>query len=109
VLIAARESLFPLFALSSPALLSGIGVLLLLYAVSLVLEARRDPPKRQALLVAAWLDAGWVAGSAILLVVAWASLAPAGRALIIAAALAVEAFAFIQFRMSRAMSTEARG
>lgn len=101
VLIAARNVLFPLFALSSPWLLTAIGVALLLYAASLVLEARREPPHKSALLTAALLDAAWVVGSIIVLVVAWSSLAPTGRALIIGAALAVEVFAFLQFRASR--------
>jgi len=97
VLITAREALHPLFALSSPSpsLLTAIGLVLLLYAGTLVLEARREPPLRYALLTAAALDAGWIVGSVIVLLLAWPSLAPAGRALIIAAALIVEVFAFL--------------
>lgn len=101
VLITAREALYPLFALSSPSMLTAIGVALLVYAGTLVIEARREPPQRHALLMAAALDAGWVVGSAIVLVLAWPSLAPAGRTLIIVAAIIVEVFAWLQFRASR--------
>lgn len=107
VLIAAREALYPLFALSSPALLTSIGVVLLLYAGTLVVEAKREPPQRYALVTAALLDAGWVVGSVIVLVLAWSALDPAARVLIIAAALIVEAFAFLQYRASRMMGTAA--
>jgi hypothetical protein len=106
VLITAREALYPLFALSSPLLLTSIGLILLLYAGTLVIEARRDPPQRYALLTAAVLDAGWVVGSVIVLLLAWPALAPAGRALIIAAALIVEVFALLQFRASRTIALE---
>ena len=103
VLIAARDVLYPLFALNSPTLLTSIGIVLLLYAATLVLEARRVPPQRYALIAAALLDAGWVVGSVIVLLVAWPALAPSGRLLIIAAALIVELFAFLQFRASRTL------
>lgn len=106
VLITAREALYPLFALGSPSLLTAIGLVLLPYAGTLALEARREPPQRYALVTAAVLDAGWVVGSVIVLLLAWSALAPAGRALIIAAALIVEVFAFLQFRASRRTALE---
>jgi len=43
-------------------------------------------------------------GSVIVLVIAWSALAPAGRVLIITAALIVELFALLQFRVSRTMA-----
>ena len=104
ILIAAADALYPLFGLRSSALLTTIGVVLLGYAASLVLEARREPPQRYALVTAALLDAGWVVGSIIVLALAWSALTPAGRVLIITAALVVEGFAFLQFRVSRTMS-----
>lgn len=107
VLIAARNALYPLFGLSSASLLTAIGVALLLYACSLALAARPNPPLRQVVVTAAWLDAGWVVASAIVLLLAWSALSPAGRILIIAAALVVEAFAFLQFRASRTLQAEA--
>jgi hypothetical protein len=107
VLIAARDPLFPLFGLTSPLLLTSIGIALLLYAGTLVLEARREPLQKYALLTAALLDAGWVVGSVIVPVLAWSALAPGGRVLIIAAALIVEVFAVLQFRASRTVGANA--
>jgi len=102
----ARESLYPLFALESPALLAAIAAGLLLYAGSLAVAARRQPPDRRALLTAAVLDAGWVVGSVIVLIAAWTQLAPAGRVLLIAAALIVEVFATLQYRCARSITAE---
>lgn len=106
-MLAARDRLYPLFALESPALLVAIAVGLLLFAGSLFVAARREPPDRRALLTAAVLDAGWVIGSAIVLVVAWGQLAAVARVLIIAAALVVEVFATLQFRVARSIAAEA--
>lgn len=105
-MLAARDTLYPLFALESPALLVAMAGGLLLYAGSLVVAARREPPDRRALLTAAVLDAGWVIGSGIILVVAWGQLAPVARVLIIAAALVVEVFATLQFRVARSIAAE---
>lgn len=77
---------------------------MLLYAGSLVVVTRREPPDRRALMTAAALDAGWVVGSAVVLIVAWAQLAPAGRVLLIAAALIVDVFATLQFRVARSIA-----
>ena len=106
-ILAAHDRLYPLFALESSALLVAIAGGLLVYAGSLVVVARREPPDRRALLTAAVLDAGWVLGSAIVLVAAWAQLAPAARVLLIAAALIVEVFATLQFRVARSIAAEA--
>jgi CHASE2 domain-containing sensor protein len=106
-ILAARDRLYPLFALESSALLVAIAGGLLLYAGSLVVAARREPPDRRALLTAAVLDAGWVLGSAIVLIAAWAQLAPVARVLLIAAALIVEVFATLQFRVARSIAAEA--
>jgi CHASE2 domain-containing sensor protein len=105
-ILAARDRLYPLFALESSLLLALIAGGLLLYAGSLVVAARRQPPDRRALLTAAVLDAGWVLGSAIVLIAAWAQLAPAARVLLIAAALVVEVFATLQFRVARSIARE---
>ena len=106
-IFAARDWLYPLFGLQSAALLTVIAGGLLVYAGVLVVVARREPPDRRALLTAAALDAGWVAGSAIVLIAAWTQLAPAARTLIIAAALIVEVFATLQFRLARSTAAGA--
>jgi hypothetical protein len=105
-IFAARESLYPLFALESPTLLAAIAAGLVLYAGSLAVAARRVPPDRRALMTAAVLDAGWVVGSAIVLIAAWTQLAPAGRVLLIVAALIVEVFATLQYRVARSIAAE---
>jgi hypothetical protein len=104
VILAAADTLYPLFALKSAAMLTTIAGGLLLYAGALAVAAWRRPPDRRALMTAAALDAGWVVGSAIVLIVAWAQLAPAGRVLLIAAALAVEVFATLQYRLARSIA-----
>lgn len=106
-IFAARERLYPLFALESSALLAAIAAGLILYAGALAIAAKREPPDRRALMAAAALDAGWVVGSAILLFVAWTQLAPAARLLLIAAAVIVEIFATLQFRIARSIVAEA--
>jgi hypothetical protein len=106
-ILAARDRLYPLFALESSALLVAIAGGLLLYAGSLVVAARRESPDRRALLTAAVLDAGWVLGSTVVLVAAWAQLAPVARVLLIGAALIVEVFATLQFRVARSIAAEA--
>lgn len=100
-----REWLHPLFALESSALLVAIAAGLALYAGSLALEARREPDRR-ALLTAAILDAGWVVGSAIVLIAAWTHLEPAARVLLIAAAIIVEIFATLQYRLARSHAAD---
>lgn len=104
-IFAAREWLYPHFALPSATVLTVIAGALLLYAGALAIEARRETPDRQALLTAAALDAGWVLGSAIVLIAAWTQLTPAARALLIAAALVVEIFATLQYRVARTIET----
>lgn len=105
-ILVARGSLYPLFGLESPALLTAIAGGLLLYVGSLVITARREPPNRRTLLMAAVLDAGWVVASVIVLIVAWTQLAPLARVLLIGAALVVEVFATMQFRVARSIAAE---
>ncbi|HYE89302.1 MAG TPA: hypothetical protein VEA16_23285 [Vicinamibacterales bacterium] len=105
-MLAARDLLYPLFALESSALLVAVAIALLIYAASLVAAARREPPDRRLLLTAAVLDAGWVVGSVIVLIAAWAQLAPVGRVLIIVAAVVVEVFATVQYRIARSLAAQ---
>ena len=44
------------------------------------------------------VDALWVAGSAVVLLLFWGQLTPVARVLVIAVALAVEVFATLQYR-----------
>ena len=103
IVFAAREGLYPLFALESSGLLTIVAVGLAGYAAILAFVARRETPDRRVVMTAAALDAAWVVGSAIVLVAAWAQLAPAGRVLLLVTAVVVEIFATLQFRAARSM------
>jgi len=97
-MLVTRQSLHSLFGLESPALLDILAVGLLAYAVALVVVTKRRIIDRQALMTFAIGDAIWVVGSAIVLLLFWAQLAPVARVLVIGAALVVEVFAVLQFR-----------
>lgn len=97
-LIATRGILPPLFGLDSATLLDIVAVALLAYAEALVAAARAETVARPALLAFAAVDALWVVGSAVLLVACWGQFTPTARVLVIAVALAVEVFAFLQYR-----------
>ena len=93
-----RGLLYPLFGLSSPLLLDVIAVGLSAYALALWLVSRQEAISRRSLLLFTLVDDAWVVGSAIVLELFWADLAPAARALMIAVALVVAVFAILQFR-----------
>ena len=97
-MLAARGILPPLFGLGSPVILDVIAVGLLGYAAALFVAAARRPVSARALMVFTAADALWVAGSAIVLLLYWAQLAPIARFLVIAGAIAVELFASLQYR-----------
>ena len=54
------------------------------------------------------VDALWVAGSAVVLLLFWGQLTPVARVLVIAVALAVEVFATLQYRAARKGDQESR-
>jgi hypothetical protein len=97
-MLATRGTLHSLFGLSTPTLLDGLAVGLLAYAGALVFAAQRPPVGRRTLIAFTIADAAWVAASAVVLWLFWAELAPLARLLVIAAAIAVEGFATLQFR-----------
>ena len=105
-MLIARGSLYSLFGLASPALLDGLAAGLLAYAAALVIAARRQPVDRRALVAFGMADAGWVVASGVVLVLFWAQLAPLARLLVLAVALAVEVFAFLQFRAAGAIKQD---
>jgi hypothetical protein len=101
-MLVARSALAPLFGLSTPRLLDAIAVSLVLYAVALVFVANRRSVSREVLLTFAIADGVWVAGSAVVLFLFWAELAPIARALVILAAVVVDGFAMLQYRAAGA-------
>ena len=103
-----RGLLYPLFGLSSPLLLDVLAVGLFAYALALWLVSRQEAISRRSLLLFTLVDDAWVVGSAIVLELFWADLAPAARALTIAVALVVAVFAILQFRAAGWWGVRAR-
>ena len=97
-MLATRGFLPALFGLGTPLLLDVIAAGLLIYAGALAAAARRETIGRQALIAFTIVDALWVVGSALVLVLFWGQLAPIARLLVIAIALVVELFAALQYR-----------
>lgn len=100
-MIAARDVLYPLFGLDSPMVIDGVVIAFIAYAGAMFSTSRRRPLDRQALMPFAIADWTWVAASAAVLLFYWNQLAPAGRLLLIVAALAVDVLATVQFRVAR--------
>jgi CHASE2 domain-containing sensor protein len=103
-MLAARGILYPLFGLDSPLVLDALAVGLLAYAAVVASVTWRNRLDRPTLMTFAILDALWVAGSAVVLVLFWNQLTPAARVLIIAVALATDAFATLQYRAARRLT-----
>lgn len=101
LMLAGRSLLYPYFGLASPLLLDLTAVAFLAYAAIIAFAARRDEVSRGTLLATAAANVGYVAASAVVLVMFWPELHTVGRALIVAIALAVEAFATLQFLAAR--------
>ena len=79
-----------------PALLRGIGVVLLVFAVGLVRNASRVQVHRGEARLASVLDLGWVGGSVLLLALRPVELTSLGVTTVIGVAVAVLAFAAFQ-------------
>jgi hypothetical protein len=69
ILLVAAQSVSELIGLPTPRIASGVGTLLLVYAVALLWNASRPRINRGEALVAVVLNAAWVAGSAAVIVV----------------------------------------
>ena len=93
-----RGTLHTLFGLDTPLLLDVVAVGLLACAGALGAVARQETIARSTLMAFAIVDALWVVGSAVVLLLFWGQLTPVARVLVIAVALAVEVFATLQYR-----------
>jgi hypothetical protein len=102
-MLAARETLYGLFGLTSPVLLDELAVALLAYAGALLVVAGRQPVGRRALIAFSIADGVWVVGSGIVLLRFWPQLSPLARVLVFAVAVVVEVFATLQFRAAGAL------
>ncbi len=83
--------------LGEPALLTAVGVLLLLYAPVLLWISNRRPIPRWMAWVVIDLDILWVIGSAILVFTDWVPLTVAGKWTVVVLADIVAGFALIQY------------
>ena len=104
LMLAARGILFPYFGLSSPLLLDVAAAAFIVYAAIIGLVAARPAISRSALMTVAGANVLYVAASLAVLVTFWSQLHPVGRGLIVAVALAVEAFATLQYAAARRLS-----
>jgi hypothetical protein len=104
LMLAARSLLYPYFGLPSPLLLDITAVAFLAYAGIIAMAARRPVISRAALMTTAAANAAYVVASILILMMFWAALEPVGRGLIMVVALAVEAFATMQFAVARRMN-----
>lgn len=101
----------PHFGLTSPLssiVLVAIGVLLIGYAF--VLDRTRKQPRipRSDLVAFATLDTAWVAGSAVLLLLAWGAFSLTGRVLVVGVAVVVGSLAGRQFFLAYSGSAKER-
>jgi hypothetical protein len=97
LMLAARGFLYPYFGLASPQLLDIAAAAFIVYAGIIGLAAARPDISRTTLVTIAGANVAYVVVSMILLAMFWSVLEPAGRVLVVGVALAVEAFAFLQF------------
>jgi hypothetical protein len=101
LMFAGRSLLYPYFGLASPLVIDLAALAFLAYAAIVAFTARRESVSRAVVMTIAAVNAAYVAASAVLLLAFWADLQPIGRALIVAVAIAVEAFATLQFAAGR--------
>lgn len=97
LMLVGRGFLYPYFGLDSPELLDIAAAAFIVYAGIIGLAAARPDISRTTLVTIAGANVAYVVASMILLVMFWSVLEPAGRVLVVGVALAVEAFAFLQF------------
>ena len=97
LMLVGRGFLYPYFGLDSPEVLDIAAAAFIVYAGIIGLAAARPDISKTTLVTIAGANVAYVVASMICLAMFWSVLEPAGRALIVGVALAVEAFAFLQF------------
>ena len=105
LMLAGRNLLYPYFGLPSPAVLDVMAFAFLVYAGTIALCARRTLITRAALMTTAAANVAYVVASLAILMLFWSELQPVGRTLIVMVAIAVEAFAALQFAAGRRIAT----
>lgn len=101
LMIAARGVLYPYFGLDSPLVLDITAAAFIAYAAIIAMVAKQPVISRTTLLTIAGANIAYVVASMVLLVMFWAEMHAVGRTLVVAVALAVEAFAMLQFLAAR--------
>ena len=102
LMLAARSILYPYFGLESPFVLDVVAIGFIVYAATIVVPAIRNAViPRTTLMTVAAANALYVVASAAVLIWFWSELDPIARALIVAGAVVVEAFATLQFTAAR--------
>ena len=97
ILILGAKPLAPLFGLDAPAILIGVGIVLLISAALLFRIAAREPADRPTALSVAILNAAWVVVSAIVVLTGWLPLSTAGNWAVALIAGVIAVFAALQF------------
>lgn len=108
-LVSATESAAAVIGDVDPWILRLLGVGLLLFAAFLVWVARRPTPSASYALLATGADLGWVAGSAVLLVLPVPIFSATGAGLVASVAGVVLVFALLQLAGLRALTRNRRG
>jgi hypothetical protein len=101
LMLAARGLLYPYFGLTSSMLLDVTALAFIVYAAIIASTAQRPAMSRATLMTIVGANIAYVMGSVIVLAMFWNQLHPVGRGLIGAVAVAVEAFATLQFMAAR--------
>ncbi|MCI0396545.1 MAG: hypothetical protein L0332_15185 [Chloroflexi bacterium] len=95
--LAAAGPIAGLIGLAAPAVLAGLGVVLLGYAAMLFFYAGREPENQAVARLAVFLNVAWVLGSYAGLLFGWFPVNTAGKWAIALAAEAVFLFAALEF------------
>ena len=101
LMLAARSMLYPYFGLTSPMWLDAVAAAFLVYAAVIALAATASIVSRATLMTIAAANIAYVVASMVVLVLFWGDMHAVGRGLIVAVALAVEAFAMLQLLAAR--------
>lgn len=104
ILIAGAGPVTAFLGLQTPVILVVVGIVTLLYAVSLFLTAARPSIDRRTGMTYVLLDSAWVVVSIVILLTGWVSLTTEGKWAVGLVALIVAIFAELQFIGSRRTS-----
>src|SRR5688572_22960841 len=101
LMLATRELLYPYFGLTSSRLLDLTALAFLVYAAIIASTTMRPAIPRATLMTIVGANVAYVIASLVVLAIFWNQLHPVGRGAIAAIAVAVEAFATLQYMAAR--------